>query len=234
LPPGARPIDMKRRLTAAPPPGGLLALAQAYAQADFSEDGNRFLQALRDLNPGNLDDQLALALGCEPADYVIRFLKAWPGARCEALDDSADRLEIARASLEAWPGVARRCQLRQDTLPPTRLSAGAYDLVLANGLLHRSPDPLLLWRGIGAAGRPGALVLVMDLMRPPSPGWAESLVVTYVGDEPELLQSAYRDALFAAFEPAEVQAQLAEAGLEGLEVAVVSDRHLTVSGRLPG
>ncbi len=225
---------MKRRLTSAPPPGGPLALARAYAQADFAEDGNRFLQALRDLNPGILDGQLALALGCEPADYVIRFLKAWPGARCEAVDDSADRLEIARASLEAWPGVARRCQLIHDTLPPMQLAAGAYDLVLTNSLLHRFPYPHLLWRGIGAAGRPGALVLVMDLMRPPSPGWAESLVVTYVGDEPELLQGDYRAALFAAFEPAEVQAQLAAAGLETLEVAVVSDRHLAVSGRLPG
>ncbi len=225
---------MKRRLIPDHPPGGSLAQARAYAQADFAEDGNRFLQSLRDLNPGNLDGQRALALGCEPADYVIRFLKAWPGARCEALDDSADRLEIARASLEAWPGVARRCQLIHDTLPPTQVTAGAYDLVLANSLLHRCPDPHRLWRGIGAAGRPGALVLVMDLMRPPSPGWAESLVVTYVGDEPELLQNAYRDALFAAFEPAEVQSQLAEAGLASLEVAVVSDRHLTVSGRLPG
>jgi SAM-dependent methyltransferase len=225
---------MKRRLTSAPPLGGPLALARAYAQADFAEDGNRFLQSLRDLNPGNLDGQLALALGCEPADYVIRFLTAWPGARCEALDDSADRLEIARASLEAWPGVARRCQLTQDTLPPTRLAVGAYDLVLANGLLHRCLDPHLVWRGIGAAGRPGALVLVMDLLRPPSPLWVESLVVTYAGDEPELLKRDFRDSLFAAFEPAEVRAQLVEAGLEYLEVAVVSDRHLVVSGRLAG
>ncbi len=227
---------MKRRLKPDQPVGGslALALARAYAQADFAEDGNRFLQSLRDLDPGNLDGQRALALGYEPADYVIRFLKAWPGARCDALDDSAARLEIARACLEALPGVARRCQLIHDTLPPMQLAAGAYDLVLTNSLLHRFPDPHLLWRGIGAAGRPGALVLIMDLMRPPSPGWAESLVVTYVGDEPELLQSDYRAALFAAFEPAEVQAQLAEAGLESLEVAVVSDRHLAVSGRLPG
>ncbi len=58
--------------------------------------------------------------------------------------------------------------------------------------------------------------------------------MTYAGDEPELLKRDFRDSLFAAFEPAEVRAQLVEAGLEYLEVAMVSDRHLVVSGHLAG
>jgi hypothetical protein len=82
------------------------------------------------------------------------------------------------------------------------------------------------------AARPGALVLVMDLMRPASAGWAEALVVTYADDAPEVLRTDFRNSLFAAFEPQEVVAQLAEAGLASLEVAVVSDRHLAVCGRL--
>ncbi len=210
------------------------AQALAYAQADFSESNRLFLKLLRDLEPGDLEGQQALDLGCGSGDIAIRFLKAWPGARCDALDGSAPMLAWAQTALDALPGVARRCRLLQEVLPSPRLAGGTYDLVLSNSLLHRLPDPQVLWRTVRAAGRPGALVLVMDLMRPPSPGWAESLVVTYVGDEPELLQGDYRAALFAAFEPAEVQAQLAEAGLESLEVAVVSDRHLAVSGRLPG
>ena len=210
------------------------ALALAYAQADFSESNGLFFKLLRDLDPGELEDRQALDLGCGSGDIAIRFLKAWPGARCDALDGSAPMLACAQTALDALPGVARRCRLLQEILPSSRLAGGTYDLVLSSSLLHQLPDPQVLWHAVRAAGRPGALVLVMDLMRPPSPGWAESLVVTYVGDEPELLQSDYRAALFAAFEPAEVQAQLAAAGLETLEVAVVSDRHLTVSGRLPG
>lgn len=210
------------------------AQALAYAQADFSGPNRLFLKLLRDLEPGDLEGKQALDLGCGPGDIAIHFLKAWPGARCDALDGSAAMLASAQTALDALPGVARRCRLLHEVLPSRQLACGAYDLMLSNSLLHHLHDPQVLWRTVRAAGRPGALVLVMDLMRPPSPGWAESLVVTYVGDEPELLQNAYRDALFAAFEPAEVQAQLAEAGLEGLEVAVVSDRHLTVSGRLPG
>jgi SAM-dependent methyltransferase len=208
--------------------------ALAYAQADFSESNRLFLKLLSDLNPGDLKGKQALDLGCGTADIVIRFLRAWPGSRCDALDGSMAMLELARAALEALSGLAPRCQLLHDSLPSPYLAPGAYDLILSNSLLHHLHDPQVLWRAVRATGKPGAIVLVMDLMRPPSPGWAESLVVTYVGDEPELLQSAYRASLFAAFEPAEVQAQLAAAGLESLEVAVVSDRHLAVAGRLPG
>ncbi len=210
------------------------SLALAYAQADFSDAHRLFLDLLRDLNPGNLEGKQALDLGCGPGNISIRFLKAWPGARCDALDGSAPMLASAQTALDALPGVARRCRLLQEVLPSPQLTGGAYDLVMSNSLLHHLPDPQVLWRTQRTSGRPGALVLVMDLMRPPSPGWAESLVVTYVGEEPEMLQDDYRASLFAAFEPAEVQAQLTEAGLEGLTVAVVSDRHLAVSGRLPG
>jgi hypothetical protein len=69
-------------------------------------------------------------------------------------------------------------------------------------------------------------------MRPPSVVWAESLVAVYAADAPEVLRKDFRNSLFAAFEPQEVVAQLEEAGLSGLEVGLVSDRHLAVMGRL--
>lgn len=210
------------------------AQALAYAQADFPDANPLFLDLLRHLDPGNLEGKLALDLGCGPGDISIRLLKAWPGARCDALDGSAPMLASARTSLSALPGIAQRCRLLHEVLPSTQLAPDAYDLVLSNGLLHQLQDPQVLWQTLRAAGRPGALVLIMDLMRPPSPGWAESLVVAYRGEEPAFLQDRYRASLFAAFEPTEVQAQLTEAGLEGLAVGVVSDRHLAVSGRLPG
>jgi hypothetical protein len=47
-----------------------------------------------------------------------------------------------------------------------------------------------------------------------------------------VLRKDFRNSLFAAFEPREVVAQLRDAGLAGLDVGVVSDRHLAVLGRL--
>lgn len=204
----------------------------AYAQADFSEPNARFIRLLDALEPGKLVGARALDLGCGPADITRRFLKAYPQAECDALDGSAAMLEQARLALEELPGLAGRCRLVQDTLPSARISESAYDLVLSNSLLHHLHDPQVLWQSIRAAVKPGALVLVMDLMRPPSAMWAESLVVAYAPEAPELLRKGFRNSLFAAFEPREVVAQLEAAELGGLEVGVVSDRHLAVQGRL--
>jgi len=206
--------------------------AHAYAQADFSEPTSLFLRLLDALEPGELAGARALDLGCGPAAITLRFLKAYPQAECDALDGSAAMLEQARQVLDEWPGVAGRCRLVRDVLPSARIPQSAYDLVLSNSLLHHLHDPQVLWQSIRAAAKPGALVLVMDLMRPPSAMWAESLVVAYAADALEVLRKDFRDSLFAAFEPREVVAQLEQAGLSELEVGVVSDRHLAIQGRL--
>jgi len=206
--------------------------ALAYAQEDFSEPNELFLKLLRDLKPGDLKGAGALDLGCGPADIVLRFLKAYPEATCDALDGSAAMLEHAQRALDASPGLARRCRLLQDVLPSALLPKAGYDVVLSNSLLHHLHDPQVLWRTVRETARPGAIVLVMDLMRPPSAMWAESLVATYAADAPEVLRRDFRNSLFAAFEPQEVVGQLREAGLPDLEVGVVSDRHLAVFGRV--
>lgn len=205
--------------------------AEAYAQADFSEPNELFLRLLASLSPGDLNGARVLDLGCGPADIVIRFLKAYPGATCDALDGSAAMLDHARVSLDGLPGIAARCRLIHDRLPSGQLGTG-YDLVLSNSLLHHLHEPQVLWQTVRRAARPGALVLVMDLMRPPSALWAESLVETYLADAPEVLRRDFRNSLFAAFEPQEVVAQLREAGLGELDVGVVSDRHLAIYGRI--
>lgn len=207
--------------------------ALAYAEADFSEPNQLFLRLLAELQPGDLTGRKALDLGCGPANIVLGFLKVHQRAECDALDGSAAMLEHARKALDALPGLAGRCRLIQDRLPSDRLPKAAYDLVLSNSLLHHLHEPQVLWQTVRESAKPGAIVLVMDLMRPASAMWAESLVAAYAADAPEVLRNDFRNSLFAAFEPREVVEQLRAAGLDGLEVGVVSDRHLAVMGRLP-
>ncbi len=221
---------MKRRLEPELMDGADQALA--YAQADFSEANNLFLNLLGRLEPGPLHGANALDLGCGPADIVIRFLRAYPQAHCDALDGSPAMLDHARSALERLPGVAPRCRLLCHTLPCSELPPAHYDLILSNSLLHHLHDPQVLWRTVRETAKPGAVVLIMDLMRPASAAWAEALVATYAADAPHVLRNDFRNSLFAAFEPQEVVSQLGEAGLEDLEVGVVSDRHLAVMGRL--
>ncbi|ESQ11358.1 MAG TPA: class I SAM-dependent methyltransferase [Chromatiaceae bacterium] len=207
--------------------------ALAYDRADFTESNSLFMRLLEEQNPGELIDKRALDLGCGPADIVIRFLRRYSKASCDALDGSASMLALAQAHIDALPGVAKRARLIQDQLPSQTLERNAYDLILSNSLLHHLHQPRVLWDTLRIAAKPGALVLIMDLMRPASAGWVAALVESYARNESEVLRRDFRNSLFAAFEPAEVSAQLEDAGLaDQLEVGVVSDRHLAVWGRL--
>jgi SAM-dependent methyltransferase len=207
--------------------------ARAYAEADFAGPNELFLRLLAEQEPGDLAGARVLDLGCGPADIVIRFLRRYPQATCDAIDGSQPMLDHAGRALAALPGVAKRARLICDKLPSASLAPHHYDLILSNSALHHLHDPQVLWRTVRMCANPGALVLVMDLMRPASAGWAAAIVETYALGEPEILRRDFLNSLFAAFEPAEVTEQLKSAGLgDQLEVHVVSDRHLAVWGRL--
>jgi SAM-dependent methyltransferase len=208
--------------------------AQAYAETDFNESNERFLRLLTEHYPNERGGARALDLGCGPADIVLRFLRRFPQATCDALDGSRSMLDLARAALEREPNLARRARLICDKLPSPRLETHAYDLILSNSLLHHLHEPQALWRSLPTLGRSGAFVLVMDLMRPSSTGAASEIVERYAKDASSVLREDFYNSLLAAFEPLEVSQQLRAAGLETvLSVQAVSDRHLAVWGRLP-
>ena len=73
----------------------------------------------------------------------------------------------------------------------------------------------------------------MDLRRPDTREQAGSLVQEYSGTEPEILQRDFFNSLLAAYRPEEVATQLERAGLSGLQVETVGDRHLVVHGQVP-
>jgi len=208
--------------------------AQAYAETDFAEPNELFLRLLAEQHPGELDGSRALDLGCGPADIVLRFLRRFPNATCDALDGSRPMLDLAQADLDREPAIASRARLICDKLPSPRLANNAYDLILSNSLLHHLHEPQVLWRSLPTLGRQGATVLIMDLMRPSSAAAAAELVERYAEGASPVLREDFHNSLFAAFEPAEVEQQLREAGLDAaLSVNVVSDRHLAVWGQLP-
>jgi len=87
-----------------------------------------------------------------------------------------------------------------------------------------------MWQTVSACAQPGAQILVMDLARPTSRLAVDALVETYAINEPDVLRKDFRNSLFAAYNLAEVEAQLQTAGLHSLDVSMVSDRHFAVSG----
>ncbi|HEX2879174.1 MAG TPA: class I SAM-dependent methyltransferase, partial [Polyangiaceae bacterium] len=151
--------------------------AGAYAGADFSEPNQAFCDFLLARFPDLPNDCRAIDLGCGPADIVRRLALARPKWRFTAIDGSDAMLAPARRMvLEA--NLLHRVELVCGRLPnlPDTIAKHSYDLVISNSLLHHLPDPLVLWRTACALGKPGAPVIVGDLLRPQSPTAAQALV----------------------------------------------------------
>lgn len=207
--------------------------ARAYANADFAEPNQRFVDAFAAEFPG-LRSGAVLDLGCGPGDIVIRLAQRFPGLEVHGLDGAGAMLAHGRERLQHTPQLQGRVQFVQGVLPGAPLPRPHYDAITSNSLLHHLHEPQGLWRSIAAAGAPGAAVMVMDLFRPASQDAAWAIVEQYSGGEPEVLKRDFFHSLCAAFEPDEVREQLAACDLAALTVKTVSDRHLIVSGRLPG
>jgi SAM-dependent methyltransferase len=207
--------------------------ALAYAQADFSEPNQRFVESFVAEFPG-LDRGAVLDLGCGPGDIVLRLAQRLPDLIVHGLDGSAAMLAHGRERLAGLPALQGRVQFIEGVLPGAKLPRPLYDAVVSNSLLHHLHDPQGLWQSVRTAGAPGSAVLVMDLFRPGSETEAWRIVEQYSGGEPDVLKRDFFNSLCAAFTPDEVRGQLAASGLGALRVQTVSDRHLTVSGRLPG
>jgi SAM-dependent methyltransferase len=209
------------------------AQARAYAEADFSEPHDRFVTLFGEFFSGLAIDGRVVDLGCGTADVTLRFAHAFPNCRIDGVDGSAAMLAHAREAVNA-ADLATRIELLQDRLPQATLPAATYPVILSNSLLHHLHRPGVLWATVDRLAEPGAAVFVMDLVRPESAVELERLVATHAAGEVELLQRDFRASLHAAFTAEEVEAQLRDAELDWLDVVVVSDRHLVVSGQRPG
>ncbi len=203
--------------------------ALVYARADFEEENQGFVNRFLEYYP-DLKDIQVLDLGCGPADIPIRLARALPGCRVTGVDGSAPMIAIGREAVRAV-GLADRIMLRCERMQDTVLAERA-DAVISNSLLHHVPNALQFWYAVRTLAKPGAAVLVMDLLRPDSPEAAQAVVDKYAAAEPAILRRDFYNSLLAAFTDDEVAAQLTEMNLSRLLIDVPDDRHWVVGGRL--
>lgn len=209
--------------------------ARAYSEADFAAAHDRVVDLLVERVPAALDAARAVDLGCGPADVTARLATALPTTAFVGVDAGPRMLALGRERV-ARLGLAHRVELRPARLPlggDDVHGLGSFDLVVSNSLLHHLDDPTSLWAAIGSLAAPGAVVHVVDLLRPVDDEAVDALVRAHAAGEPEVLVDDFRRSLRAAYRVEEVREQLAAAGLDGvLGVEQVSDRHLLVQGRL--
>ncbi len=207
----------------------------AYADADFSEVNASFVERLIGL-AGSMERVTALDLGTGPADIPLRVLKERPAWRILAADASFPMLKravMAKSNLrkepdapplQIWP-----LQTEAKSLP---VAAKSIDVIFSNSILHHLTDVGLFWAEIKRIAKPQATLLLRDLARPLNERTTAKIVEEYAKTESPLLQQEFYRSLLAAYTPDEVRKQLDEAGLGSLTVAMASDRHLDVFGRI--
>ncbi len=225
---------MKMAMERRPEPELMDSEAQtlAYAQADFAESNQlftaSFLSAFSELPAsGQLAD-----LGCGPADICIRLSRRLTGWHITGVDAGENMLRRAREAI-GEAGLGNRIGLRHSHLPDENLGRSRFDAITSNSLLHHLPDPMTLWRSTRQLARPGAPVMVMDLLRPENEQRAAELVDTYAADAPEILKEDFHNSLLAAYTLEEISGQLEQAGLAHFQVSQPSDRHWLAHGLTP-
>jgi len=199
----------------------------AYANADFAEENQGFVDRFREYFPDFATGHI-LDLGCGPGDIPIRLAKAFAGCRVTGVDASAPMIRLAERAAQA-EGLQERISFhceRFERFP----GANIVDAAVSNSLLHHLPNPLQFWNKLRQLVKPGSPVLVMDLLRPDSPEEAQAIVDRYAAGEPDVLRRDFYNSLLAAFTEDEITSQLARMNLTRLLIDVVDDRHWVVGG----
>lgn len=201
--------------------------ADAYARADFAEENQGFVDRFKEYFP-EFSQGKVLDLGCGPADIPIRFAKLYPTCQVIGIDASAPMIQLGEQAVKE-AGLTDRITLRCERYEDVA-GARIVDAVISNSLLHHLPNPLQFWQKLRQLVKPGASVLVMDLLRPDSPEAAQAIVDQYAANEPEILRRDFYNSLLAAFTEDEIGSQLARMNLTRLLIDIPDDRHWVVGG----
>jgi ubiquinone/menaquinone biosynthesis C-methylase UbiE len=205
--------------------------AAAYAAADWSESHGKIPGYFRDRFPDFRNGRI-IDLGCGPADISIRFAKAFPDASVLGVDGSETMLGFGRRRVQDL-GLSSRIVLERRFLPDATLESRAFDAVICNSLLHHMAEPLTFWRTAALCGKPGAPVLIVDLLRPASHEAAVRLVNEQAADAPPVLQRDFIASLHAAYTLDEVREQVQAVGLKKFRVDHVDELHFVAWGEMP-
>jgi ubiquinone/menaquinone biosynthesis C-methylase UbiE len=171
-----------------------------------------------------------LDVGTGPGHLPLLVVAAIPGASVVGIDLSRHMLRHAERHRAASPHKERVSFALADA-KGLDFPDASFDAVYSNTILHHIPDPRPFLAEAWRVLRPGGVLLIRDLFRPPDPERALELVRLYAAEETPYQQELFRASLHAALEPDELRVVAAEAGLQGVELTLDSDRHMSLQCR---
>ena len=208
--------------------------AEAYANADFEQAENLFIDTFKlhflDTEiEGNLLD-----LGCGPGNISFRFANHFPNTNVTGVDGSIEMIKLANERKKAKISLNNNVTFITGIIPGNVIPQVHYSSIVSNSLLHHLPHPEALWTTIKQHALPNTKILIVDLFRPSSRENALAMVNKYAANEPEILQRDFYNSLLAAFTATEIEQQLLAADLTELKLKIISDRHIAIFGTKTG
>lgn len=199
--------------------------AEEYDAMDFAEPNTRFAEDALVLVRDARDAQV-LDVGTGTADIPVRMLQRDSRVRIVAVDLAREMIRVATQKVAA-AGFADRCRLQIVDAKSLPFEAESFDMVMSNSIAHHIPEPLTLLRQIARVAKKNGAIIVRDLIRPSSTDEAWAIVERVSPRDTPRQKKLFFDSLCAALTLDEVSEMVARAGLAGMRVAQVSDRHWT-------
>ena len=191
-----------------------------FDDAQFYSSNHYFIHHLMKDYGSHLEYVLDIA--CGPGDIAVLLAKKKPSARITAVDCSAEMIKIAR---EAAEGL--NIDVIHGRIPGAEL--GTFDTVISKDFFHYLPDPDVFWKEVSNFSRDNTAIYVLGFIRPDTEEDARDLVERIMPWEIDLLKEDFYTSLCAGFTLEEVEAQVADLGLE---VVKTSQAHFLVKGHI--
>ncbi|HEV2947919.1 MAG TPA: class I SAM-dependent methyltransferase [Gemmataceae bacterium] len=167
-----------------------------------------------------------LDVGTGTAQIPIELCRHSPQAQVVAIDLAEHMLVVGRENVRKASFMDRIRLERQDAkhLPYPALSFAA---IISNSIVHHIPEPAAVLTEIVRVARPGAILFIRDLLRPPSDEAVRHLVATYAGNSNTHQQKMFDDSLRAALSLDEIRSLVIGLGFDANTVKQTTDRHWT-------
>ncbi|MBM4015656.1 MAG: class I SAM-dependent methyltransferase [Planctomycetes bacterium] len=189
-------------------------------------------QFVTDLRAAGLPDGPLLDLGTGTAQIPIELCRREPTARVVATDLARHMLALARENV-ARAGLTGNIELRLGDGKRLGWPDGSFATVMSNSIVHHIPEPARVLAEALRVARRGGLLFFRDLLRPDDDAGVRWRVETYAAGANERQRALFDASLRAALTLAEVRALVRELGLCSECVQATSDRHWTLSARVP-
>src|SRR5262245_9098973 len=122
-----------------------------------------------------------LDVGTGTAQIPIELCRQAPRAMVVGIDLAAHMLAVGEENIRR-AGLQDRVRVERVDAKHIACPDGSYAAVISNSIIHHIPEPRAVFAEMVRVVRPGGVLFVRDLMRPPDEATLQHLVATYAAE----------------------------------------------------